>query len=72
MVLYSATNPQPFKARIDYGYELGEDEAAFGLGDGPAKLGGGFNPFLDDDFDVGEGFAEIGRASCRERVFITV
>lgn len=30
--LYSATNPQSLKARIDCGYELGEDEAAFGLG----------------------------------------
>jgi hypothetical protein len=39
------------------GWGLGEDEAAFGLGDGSAELDGGFDPLLDDDFDVGEGFA---------------
>jgi len=54
---YLATNPQSLKLRTDSGYELGEDEAAFGLGDGSAELGGGFHPLLDDDFDVGEGFA---------------
>ena len=57
VALYSATNPQSLKARIDCGYELGEDEAAFGLGDGPAEHGVGFDPLLDDDFDVGEGIA---------------
>lgn len=37
--------------------ESGKYEAAFGLGDGPAELRRGFDPLLDDRFDVGESFA---------------
>jgi len=44
---------------------LGEDEAAFGLGDGPAKFLGRFDPLLDDDFDAGQSFL-VGLAVGRE------
>jgi hypothetical protein len=35
---------------------LGEGEAAARGGDGAAEFFGGFEPFLDDDFDIGESF----------------
>jgi hypothetical protein len=39
---------------------LSEDPAGLGLADGAAKLGGGFNPFIDNHFDVGMGLAVSG------------
>ena len=38
-------------------FKLGEHEAAFGLGDGAVALGGGLDLLLDDEIDVGQGFA---------------
>jgi hypothetical protein len=57
-------HPISRRLKSNDGGELGEDEAAFGLGDGATELGGGFNPFLDDHFDVSQGFA-IGVSVCR-------
>jgi|SRR6266851_3343301 len=50
----------------------GEGEAATGSGDGTAEFLGGFDPFLNDDLDVGESFLvslSVGGAAGKLRDF---
>jgi hypothetical protein len=49
---------------------LSEGEAAARGGDGAAEFFGGFDPFLDDDFDVGECLRAVVRPSGDEAPFL--
>ncbi len=51
---------------------LSEGEAAARGGDGAAEFFGGFDPFLDDDFGVGECLRAIVRPSGDEVPFLIV
>jgi len=51
------TFPRSFHNNLDVRGGSGKNKPAFGSRDGATEIFGGLDPFVDDDFDVGQGFA---------------